>query len=136
MKSVVLKVDEGCYPKEAVLATCYQFLEHNYVFLERPAGSKKFIKVSITPKKNKEIKSLAGEFKNELIHNALRHSIAEKNKKLREYVVKTALFFAQPKDTIDGLLFDGSSQKEQDWEKDPLEIAIPWEEKYGKEKRT
>jgi len=134
-KSMVLRVDKDYYPKEAVLATCYRFLEDNYIFLERVSSSGKDIKVSITPKRARKLKNLEAEFKNELVSNTLRYKIAERNKKLREYIVKTALFFSQPKETIDSLLFEDSSQKEQDWEKDPLGIAIPWEEKYGKKKK-
>lgn len=133
-KEIVIRLDSDCYPKEAILATCYRFIDNNYIFLEREQGPRKKIRVSITPKHAKNVVNLEREFKNELVNNSLRCKIAEKNKKLREYIVKTALFFSQPKETIDSLLFEDSGKKERDWEKDPLEIAIPWEEKYGKKR--
>jgi His-Xaa-Ser system protein HxsD len=130
---ISLSLNTKIYPEEAVLASCYCFLDKLYVFLENP--KKNTITVHLTSKDNKDITKMKGEFQNELVNNVLRYNIAQRNKDLRQYIVKTALFFSQPKETIDELLFDDLNLEggQDNWQEDPLDIAVPWEEKYDKE---
>lgn len=133
-KKVQITLDNRCYPDEAILATCYRFLEDVYVFLEKKSSSS-FTTVSLSPKSKKDSERIVEEFKNELINNTLRYRISARNKETRDYIVKTALFFSQPKEVVDEFLFEDLEKtggKQENWESDPLEIAIPWEEKYGK----
>ncbi len=73
---------------------------------------------------------LIGEFKNELLNYVLRLSIAKNTGKIRDAIVERALFSAlSPQET-------GKKGAEEVFEEDPLGIALPWEEKYGKEKKS
>lgn len=137
--SLIIKVNTEYYPKEAIITTCCQYLKDNYIFLEKLPRSNGYTKVTLTPKEVKRIgkfKRVKEEFKNELINNTLRYNIAQKNKNIREYVIRSALFFSQPKKTQDNFLLQNLEKTQtQNWKEDPLGIAIPWEEKHKKRKQ-
>lgn len=126
-----IELNSKIYPLEAILNACYIFIDRAYIFLDSdPKGNQ--IKVSIKGKKRltqKQLEVLKGEFTNELLHSALRYQISKNNKKIREYIIGRALYSALP--TPD--LFTASGKL--DYQEDPLGIAIPWEEKYGKKKK-
>lgn len=95
-----ISVDTALYPKEPLLATCCVFLDNCYILLDLDKKRKKY-KISLQPKeefKGKiDINSLPGEFQNELLNNVLRYEISSRNQKVREWIVREALFFNQPK---------------------------------------
>ncbi len=118
---------------EAVLNACYAFIDRAYIYLDMsPKGD--IIKVRIKPKNKmsaKQVKALHGDFMNELLYSSLRYQISKNNKKIREYVVGRAFYYpvaapAPETDTNDNM----------NYLEDPLGIAIPWEEKYGKKKKN
>jgi len=123
---ILVKINPKLYPLEAVYGTCYVFLDRAYVFLD--GDPKKEIKVYLKGKKkltSQELEGLAGEFSNELLNYALRNEISKRNQKIREYIVGQALFAANPEEF----------EESEDFEKDPLGIAIPWEEKHAPKKK-
>ncbi len=128
---LLISLNPKIYPLEVIYGTCYVFIDRAYLFLD--GNPEKEIKVFIKGKEelnSKELERLAGEFKNELLNYTLRLSIAKNTKKIRETIVERALFSALPhKEMIAG------EEGEKAVEEDPLEIAIPWEEKYGKGKK-
>ncbi|MDD4907705.1 MAG: hypothetical protein PHJ00_01425 [Candidatus Omnitrophica bacterium] len=136
--SIEMKLDAACYPKEAVISTCCQFLADNYVFLEK-AGSADDIKVTLTPKEGagRSARQIKEVFQNALVSNALRYNVSQKNKDLRDYIIKSALVFSQGSAVKSGsALADLEKDSKKylaaqgdDWKDDPLGIAIPWEEK-------
>ena len=77
------------------------------------------------------MKNLAIDFLNELLNYSLRYQISKNNRKIREYIVGTALLSA-----MGGITKEESKENKEDWQKDTLGIAIPWEEKYGKKRKT
>lgn len=95
-----ISVDTAVYPKEPLLATCCVFLDNCYILLDLDKKRKKY-KISLQLKdefKEKiNINSLPGEFHNELLSNVLRYEISSRNQKVREWIVREALFFNQPK---------------------------------------
>lgn len=99
-KSVEIYAHTALCPQEPLYATCCVFMDNYYVWLDL-SRNKKTYKITLTPKiqrRNKfTLKRLAGEFQNELMNNLLRYKIASRNQKLRECIVKEALFFSQPK---------------------------------------
>ena len=130
-EEIIFNVSLGIYPKEAIYATTRVFLERFYIFLDKDNS---VIKISLTPKKGKmlNLKIYQNEFLNELLNNSLRFMISKRNQKIREIIVKEALFFSQPKEEIEKILLSQKQRKESHrWQDDPLGIAIPWEEKYG-----
>ena len=114
------------YPLEAVYGAAYVFLDRAYVFLDSPSAKK--IKVFLKGKNSlaeKKLEDLRGEFLNELLNYTVRINLAKTNKKIREFIIGQALFSAAG----DG---EAGQEEELKYQDDPLGIAIPWEEKYGK----
>ena len=122
---ITITVDSRIYPLEVVYGAAYVFLDKAYLFLD--GDPKKKITITIKGKKElnkKETGNLAREFLNELLNYSLRYQISKQNRKIREYIVGTALLGAvreEPAET-----------EKEDWQKDSLGIAVPWEEKYKK----
>ena len=93
------------------------------------------IKISFKEKKKlsqAQLKSLRGEFMNELLYNALRSQTATNNKKIREYIIGRALYATPILSPNLGL----EPEEALDYKNDPLGIAVPWEEKYGKKQKS
>jgi len=123
---LIISLNPKIYPLEAVYGASYVFIDRAYLFLD--GDPKKEIKIYIKGKKKmtpKELKDLAGEFNNELLNYTLRENVSKNTKKIREYIVERALFSA---------LRSEEDEDEESIENDPLGIAVPWEEKYGKKK--
>lgn len=132
LKPLKFKIHSSVYPLEAILNTAYNFLDRAYIFLDNDVG-RNLITVSIKGKKKfsqKKLEKLHDEFMNELLHSALRCQISKNNKKIREYIIGRALYSALPTSDL------ASSDEKLDYQEDPLGIAIPWEEKYGKKKNA
>jgi len=120
---IIIKVNPKIYPLEAIYGAAYVFLDRAYLFLD--GNPEKEVIVTLKGKEKmteRKLKNLAGEFYNELLNCALRQKISQNNQKIREYIVSQALLSAI------------EEEKEEEWQKDPLGIAVPWEEKYGKKK--
>ena len=128
-------IDPALYPKEAVINTAYHFLDRAYIFLDRgPKG--RGIKVVFEPKGDrkagrKRLERLAGEFRNSLLHFTLRHQVSRQNKKIREYIVRTALYSSVAGSGVAGARQEGAA----DYREDPLKIAVPWEKKHGRRRK-
>ena len=67
------------------------------------------------------------EYFNELLNYAFRVSLANDNKKRRDYIIEKALFASINNN-------NDTNNQQLDYNDDPLGIAVPWEEKYGKKK--
>lgn len=124
---IIFFLNSKVYPLEAVYSTAYIFLDKAYVFLD--GHPKKEIIVYLKGKdklSRKKLAALRGEFHNELLNYLLRVKIAKSNKKIREFIVGTALVSALPLPSQSIKSPTGPSTE------DPLGIAIPWEKKYKK----
>ena len=85
------------------------------------------ISVKVKGKENlsrKSLNKLEGDFLNELLNQGLRYKISKQNKRIREYIVGMALLGSVGKEETE--------EDEEDWQEDPMGIAVPWEEKYKK----
>ena len=129
MKELKFSINLQLFPLEAVYATCYSFIDQVYIYLDKKGDN---VLVSLKPKEGNRInlRVLEGEFRNELLHNALRMKISQNNAKIREYIVSQAVYSSLPlKETKE----TGTTLQEMGYEmgylEDPLGIAIPWEEK-------
>lgn len=122
---IKILVNPKLYPLEAVYGAAYVFLDKAYLRLD--GNPEKEITVQIKSKENldkKGLENLADDFLNELLNYSLRYRISKNNKKIREYIVGTALLFASGEDL--------EEKTKEDWQTDLLGIAVPWEEKYKK----
>ena len=133
MNNVVkLVLDNKVYNLEAVLSACYSFIDRAYMFLDTDSKKAKTL-VSLKGKKKispKKLNQLKDEFLNELLYCSLRYTVSKNNKKIREYIVGRALYSALPESDLI------SESEKSDYIEDPLGIAIPWEEKYGKKEKV
>jgi len=126
-----ITINTKVYPLEAILNTCYVFIDRAYIFLSGNPGKGK-VEISIKGKNkisSKQKEPLVSEFKNELLHCALRQQVSRNNKKIREYIIGRALFSMLP---VAELTAGGG---QEGYQKDSLGIASTWEEKYGKKKK-
>ena len=130
---VVLKINPKLYSLETIYSAAYVFLDRVYVILD--GDSEKEVLVKLKPKKEVNLKEIAGEFFNELINYADYQKRAEKTKKIREVLLQRAIITNDPSivkdDEIDKMLED---EDDADYLDDPEGIAIPWEEKYVNKK--
>jgi hypothetical protein len=89
--------------------------------------------------RNGKIDSLKGEFYNELLNASLRIKLSERHKDIRKYIVEQALFSAakgfEAEITAEKSAAESSYEAGLSYKDDPLGIAIPWEDKYGKENK-
>lgn len=122
-------VDESLYSLEAIYGACYLFIDRCFVFLSRPKAGE--VKVQLTarqPDTATDLDRLAGEFTNELLSQATRLRLSQATARIREYYTAAALRTATAAPSVDDLLAELESE---DLLEDPLEIMVPWEEKYG-----
>jgi len=124
---IKFRVNLQNYPMEAIYGAAYVFLSKAYLFLDNKSPEK--IEVFLKGKKKfnkKQLEELKGEFLNELLNYTVRINLSKNNKKIREYIISQALYSAFGDDKV-------NKEDEIKYEDDPLGIAIPWEDKYGKE---
>ena len=144
---VTIILQRDLYPKAAVYGAAYQFIERCYVFLDAPSPELLSVELkSREPAGRSELEVLAGEFSNELLAQAFRCEIAEQNKDLLEVIVAQSMSATEaPSDAPASAsttppAFDLSELEALDLDdepfEDPLGIAVSWEEKYGKKKKT
>ena len=144
LSKITIKINPKIYPLEVVEGAAYTFIDRAYVDIS--GNPKKQISVALAGKDNlnrKEILRLAGEFKNELLNYALRREISRNNREIREHIISRALFSSvvPPEEEFNLVKkkIQESEKKDRakkikkgDFIDDPLGIAVPWEEKYGK----
>lgn len=145
---VSVEVQVPVYGIDAVYKASYTFLDRAYIRLEGDPGGTISVKIRL---KNEAIgsllESIAGEFENELIHQALRARVSSANQKIREYIVTRALASAEgaaascagnsPEGAPPESVLDEDLEKEiekllaeveQQGGSDPLKITVPWQE--------
>ncbi len=131
--TVTLAVDATIYPLQALYGASYIFIDRCYVFIDRPEEGQ--FRVVLSPKDAspdaEALRSLVGEFANELLSCAWRHQITQDNRVAIETVTMQAIAGAMGEPSLDDLAaFDFSDEAFDD----PLGIAQSWEEKHGKSK--
>ena len=141
---VTLTVHKSLYPPDVLFGTAFTFLDRCYVFLD--VADKDRTRVELTPRPASAwtAEALAGEFCNELVTQAVRLRLAKETEKVRSLIVGRAIGEALPgpeaPPASPGLAdlppevakILAEEESDLDFLDDPLGIAIPWEEKYGK----
>lgn len=131
--AVTVTLDAAVYPLEALYGAAYIFIDRCYVLVDRP--SEKNFRATLSLKKApaepapEALRSLAGEFVNELLSCAWRYQIAQENRAIIEQVTAQAMGGAMGAPSLDELeQFDFSEEPFED----PLGISQSWEDKYKK----
>jgi His-Xaa-Ser system protein HxsD len=126
-----IDLDQELYPLDALFGAAYLFLDRCYLLLDRPAADR--VRVTLTPRGGaadaETARALAGEFANELLSCAWRQRVVAANRPLIEAVTSRALAAAMGPPSLDELAAFDYTDPPFD---DPLGIAVPWEEKYGR----
>jgi His-Xaa-Ser system protein HxsD len=121
--SVEILANTAIYPQEPLYATCCVFMDGYYIGLDLSKNKKRY-KILLIPKDNLnkkiDFQKLAREFQNELINNVLRYKISLRNQKLREWIVKEALFFSQPKKEQERTVQELSKEQKREKVKDKI----------------
>ena len=131
--TVKLEVDEKVFPRPVAVSAAYLFLDRCYIRLESAPRRRILVQMKGKQKLSKaRLIALADEFENELLHQLIRHQVAEKTNQLREVIVGRALFSAEP---VEEPGEQPEAGEDLDYLDDPLGIAVPWEEKYGDDKK-
>lgn len=121
----ILDVDPGLYPLECVLGAGYCFLDRAFVKLDRSEDGTR-LRVSLKAREPGREEELEGAFLAELLNQTLRTRMLQAHGNVRELILEQALRGAAGAG-------DAVSGEDDDYADDPLGIAVPWEEKYGKE---
>ena len=138
-------VNSKVYPLDAVLSAAYAFIDKGYFLIDKQG--KEYFKVTVAGKPgqgDEALKEIAGNFENQLISEALRARLAKRTAKIRDTIVGAALAYAmerpqEEEEPIEDELEDlppevlevlKGEDDDQDFLEDPLNIAVPWEEKY------
>jgi len=140
-----LVVSQKLYSLDAVLTAAYVFIDRAYVFLDYDTDGNIKITLRCKPETTaEEFAGIEGNFQNELLHQSIRVRLGKKNR-IREIIIGQALFSLNPGDAsamrdepdeevekeLKEILAE-SGEDDLDYLEDPLEIAIPWEEKQKK----
>jgi His-Xaa-Ser system protein HxsD len=125
---VLISINPKIYPLEVVYSAAYVFLDRAYLLLDGNPDQE--IIVELRPKIKCNLEEIGREFNNELLNYATYKKYAEKNDSIRQAIVHRALLTNSNDESE-----DIEEISEEDYTKDPEGIAIPWEEKYGKDKK-
>lgn len=142
---IIFTLDQEIYTKDVVFKACYVFIDRAYIHLDNPKKDK--IEVSLKGKgrlDQRQLESLKGDFKNELLNVLIRKEIAAKNRKILEYIVGWAVTAAlekpgtvreirnsrtkKMKEEVEALMKELEAEAEEDYQKDPLGIKKTHEE--------
>ena len=139
-------INSKVYPLDAVLSAAYAFIDKGYFLVDKEGKDYFKVIVAAKPGVGEEVlKEIAGEFENQLLSEALRARIAKRTAKIRDTIVGAALAYAMergqeelpeeedledlPPEVLEVLK---GEDEDLDFLEDPLNIAVPWEEKYQK----
>jgi His-Xaa-Ser system protein HxsD len=131
--TLTLSLDSDLYPRDALYAAAYVFLDRAYLLLDR--SDDRFI-VHIRGKEPLDeptLRAMAGELENELLAQTLRQRVVKANQRIIESVTTLAIAGAAGGLHDDDTASDHDDQQQHDdsteFLDDPLEISKPWEPK-------
>lgn len=136
--TATLALDASLYPLDVVYGAAYTLIDRCYVLLDKEQGDARGGRLLVqlrgkVPLDRVGLEALSGEFGNELLSQALRRKIHKANHAIIEEIVSAALSGAAgaslPQDFV-----AQAEDDDLDFLDDPLGIAVPWEEKFKKDK--
>lgn len=88
--SIRIRINIDLYSTEALFRVCYIFTDRCYLFLQ-PQKDSSIVEVRCTRKTTEcDMKTLVGDFANELINQRVRQDIAAESKTIRQLIVAQA----------------------------------------------
>jgi His-Xaa-Ser system protein HxsD len=127
---VTVQVNREVYPLDAIYGASYVFIDRCFVLLDAPDSNHVMVQLRSRETLDEQgLRTLCGEFVNELLTQAWRQRVLEANRPIVQALANRAMAgvvgFAG--------LGELAQQFDADAFDDPLGIAVPWEEKYGKQ---
>ncbi|MBM4396582.1 MAG: hypothetical protein FJ087_12950 [Deltaproteobacteria bacterium] len=143
--AAVVVVHKELYPADVLFGTAFAFLDRAFVHLDVVDADR--TRIELTARPGVDAATIGGEFKNELVTQAVRLKLAQDTGEVRTMIVGRAIAEAVPieqppafSDRIEPELppevakILAEEEDALDFLDDPLGIAVPWEDKYGKDK--
>lgn len=116
--SVIVSINPSIYPLDVVYSASFVMMDKAYVNIDGDPMNK--IIVEMVPKKDADLEDLGNALNEELINYSVYKAQTEKNAAIRQTIIQRAL------------LTNGYEPEEEQMD-DPEGIAVPWEERYGKD---
>ncbi|HYD46794.1 MAG TPA: His-Xaa-Ser system protein HxsD [Terriglobales bacterium] len=135
--TVTFSLDHELYPRDALYAAAYVFLDRAYVLLDR-AGDRYLVHLRAKQAlPEAELRAFGGELANELLAQTLRHRVVKANQSLIEQITALAITGAVGARSRAGEIAGdtssdvGSSEETAAAEflDDPLGLGTPWQDK-------
>lgn len=123
---VVVSVNPKIYGLTIVYSAAYVMMDKAYVVID--GDPEEEILVEIRPKDKRDAEEIGRDFNNELINYAVYQAQSAANQEVKEAIVKRAMMTNVGSDFVEEDEDDDASYLD-----DPEGIAVPWEEKYGKD---
>lgn len=128
---VELSLEEGLFPRDAIFAAAFAFIDRCWVHLDvdRAAGGRLSLRLRVKNPATTDVAAIGDELTGELLGQAWRLGVLDQGRGIVEAVAAKA--FGAPAATardagsLDDLLGEDGAFE------DPLGIATSWEEKYG-----
>ena len=121
---VELDLDAEAFPRDAVYAAAFTFIDRCYVRLDQPAPGRIAVLLRAKTAGSLDGAATAAELQNELLGQSWRQRIADEGRELTASIAASA--FSVSGSPTDDPLADGADAFD-----DPLGIAMSWEEKYA-----
>lgn len=146
--AAVLTVHKTLYPKDVLFGTAFAFLDRCYVHLDMADADHVRVSLRVKPGvAGLTAHEAAGEFGNEMVNQAVRLRLAKATEEVRTEIVKRAIGSSLPPPAVktpppppdlppEVAKILAEEDDNLDFLDDPLGIAVPWEEKYGKKDGT
>ncbi|MBU4204937.1 hypothetical protein KKH26_02035 [Patescibacteria group bacterium] len=134
---VFISINPKIYPLDVIYTVSYVFLEKAYLILDGEPDKEIIVKLIAKIKVDKEqLRQLGNDFFNELINYGFYKNQSEKNNVIRQILLQKALFgdVGEDEEELGDDLDEIDLEDDLDEIEDPEQIAVPWEEKYGKNK--
>ena len=133
---ITFNLSKDLYSKIILFRTCYTLIDNYYVYIDDDSNqwtvslmTKDFSPIS-------DIKKVEGEFRNTLINESFRDLLIDKTKNVKEMIVARALYGSDENDINVQSDFSHIEENMDEYLDDPDGIAIPWEEKHGKDPKN
>lgn len=121
---VEVDLDEAAYPRDAVYAAAFGFIDRCWVRLDRPADGRLSVVLRTKSAGSLDPEALAAELRNELLAQTFRQRLADAGRDLTEAVIRGA-YGGVDSPAIDDLLAAGTPPE------DPLGLALQFEAQQG-----
>jgi His-Xaa-Ser system protein HxsD len=123
---VELDLDGGAFPRDAVYAAAYTFIDRCYVHLDARADGRLGIVLRAKTAGLLDGEAVAAELRNELLGQAWRQRLVEEGRELTASIAAGAFGSGAGHDAL------AASDADLAAFDDPLGIALTWEAKYAK----